>query len=258
LAAVLSCLCGGAFAAQEALHRLEGPGAEFFASYENDGFSMRLRPGEGASVLAEIHLGVPERSAAPLPLPKNAIPSEASAWLATMDDPLPAPAVEEVWRLLRGVEGADESIDRLASWVASHVRYDRERRSETASETWRRRRGSCVGRANLLVSMLRLAGVPARTAHGLALDASKAEQSFHPDMLHRWVEAWRPGGGWRYLDPGEREMRVPATCLPFRAIPRMRDMRGLRVSTLWFTDGARGRAPAGAPEEFSLQTVNIP
>lgn len=80
---------------------------------------------------------------------------------------------------------------------AWHVEYD----SSVTDLNWTERRamdtitrgyGNCADRSILLVSLLRLANIPARIVTGRLVDS---------DSSHAWVEVYY-WGAWRTLDPG--------------------------------------------------------
>ncbi len=59
----------------------------------------------------------------------------------------------------------------------------------------------CLEYADLLVSMLRSQGIPARMPVGYGYTGSLKQSAAVDDSLHAWVEAYVPGIGWMTLDP---------------------------------------------------------
>ena len=91
----------------------------------------------------------------------------------------------------------------ILQWVTLNVEHrDIPPHDDSAPATLESRVGSCVGRSELAVALLRTAGLPARTLHGLVVLPRKGigETSF---TLHRFVETWIDGLGWVPSDPGE-------------------------------------------------------
>lgn len=102
--------------------------------------------------------------------------------------------------LTHGAADDWEASDRILTWVSLNVRHaDEPAHAEDAAATLRARTGSCVGRSVLSAELLRAAGIPARTVHGLLAEPAGGM----PFTLHRFVEAWIDGVGWVPSDPGE-------------------------------------------------------
>jgi hypothetical protein len=59
----------------------------------------------------------------------------------------------------------------------------------------------CLEYADLLVSMLRSQGIPARMPVGYGYSGNLKQSAAVADSLHSWVEAYVPGVGWMTLDP---------------------------------------------------------
>ena len=59
----------------------------------------------------------------------------------------------------------------------------------------------CLEYADLMVAMLRSAGIPARMPIGYGYSNNLKQTQRVEDSLHSWVEAYVPGIGWMMLDP---------------------------------------------------------
>ena len=59
----------------------------------------------------------------------------------------------------------------------------------------------CLEYSDLLITLLRSQGIPARTPIGYAYSSNLKASTSVPDSLHSWVEAYIPGIGWMTLDP---------------------------------------------------------
>lgn len=89
---------------------------------------------------------------------------------------------------------------RLLTWVSLNIRHEDEPgHRETPVEVLQHRTATCVGRSLLAADLLRAAGIPARTVHGLLAEARDGGTF----LLHRFVETWIDGVGWIPSDPGE-------------------------------------------------------
>ncbi len=75
------------------------------------------------------------------------------------------------------------AIKAITLWVMRNIRYERTYTRDSASDTLKRGRGSCLSVSDLLVSMLRVCGIPARVVRGLFMGRP-----------HAWVEAYIPWG----------------------------------------------------------------
>ena len=134
---------------------------------------------------------------------------------------------EQVARLAsRGVGAAQGDEDRLAALVAfvhAYIDYQPDAPSTSVLETIARRTGDCTEYADLLTTLARALGWPARTVVGLAY--SDGEQ---PALaFHAWNEV-ALGGSWRAVDPTWNQLRADASHLPLRgdATALLRLMQG--------------------------------
>ncbi len=86
----------------------------------------------------------------------------------------------------------------LSAWVNEYVTYDPEYagRRLSSDKVLKERRGVCVEHANLLASLLRISGIPAKYATGYAY--STVDNKF---IGHAWVEVLLDDGTWVGLDP---------------------------------------------------------
>ena len=134
---------------------------------------------------------------------------------------------EQVARLAsRGVGTAESDEDRLAALVAfvhAYIDYRPDAPSTSVLETIARRTGDCTEYADLLTTLARAQGLPARTVVGLAYsDGEQAALAFHA-----WSEV-ALGGSWRAVDPTWNQLRADASHLPLRgdATALLRLMQG--------------------------------
>jgi hypothetical protein len=96
-------------------------------------------------------------------------------------------------RALAGARTPRDSAVRLTLWVARQIQTDRGgAASVTAPFTLQHGRGSADGKARLLVTMARAAGIPARVVSGLAVLPTGS-------FGHSWTELWL--GAWVAADP---------------------------------------------------------
>ena len=141
------------------------------------------------------------------------------------------PSNDPMSRWLGGSEAACSSIRELAAelvagqtdqvgastaiiqWVSLNVRHEDEPpHDDGAAVTLESRVGSCVGRSRLAVALLRAAGLPARTVHGLVVTPSPPGQPA-AFKLHRFIETFIDGAGWIPSDPGDSIHLVAPTHL---------------------------------------------
>ena len=114
---------------------------------------------------------------------------------------------DKVAELIQGSESIAESAYKLCRWVCTEIQYDNESleaiaRGEAggnqgAETVFLTGKGVCEGKANLLVKMLRLAGIPARTVSGTGLGSSTLNRTKN----HAWCQFYEPGLGWIDADP---------------------------------------------------------
>ncbi len=138
---------------------------------------------------------------------------------------------QQVARLAnRGVGAAETEGGRLAALVAfvhAYIDYRPDAPPTSVLETIDRRAGDCTEHADLLTTLARSLGWPARTVVGLAYSGGK-----EPALaFHAWNEV-ALGGFWHAVDPTWNQLRADASHLPLRgdatALLRLMQGGGLR------------------------------
>ena len=216
----LAFACAGMAAAQEgpppsewARYRLEGPAPWRYARpVEGAGYRVALSSPDGRSLEARVEI-----QAAPLTVDAAFPPTPATLSAearAVLIDPLAEDAELDSLsrRLLSDATTTLEAVERVIAFTARRIRYVLpDGSSETASNTLRARRGSCVGRSLLAAELLLRAGVPARQVTGVL--AARRARELTPEsrsvfnaelggVRHRWIEVYVAGLGWVPSDPG--------------------------------------------------------
>ena len=231
-----AAVCAGE---QRARYLAEGADAALFDQYDNDGYSLEVRPAAGGSIALSVRVSdAPLESAAPFPPPG---PRDADLPAAPERDAFAAGAVH-------GSRLLSEAVSRLLVAVARRTSYDPDRgRPQGPAEVFASRRADCVGFAELAVDLLRRLGVRARTVQGIVRTGTgePAHEARIGGSYHRWIEVHYPDRGWVFSDPAASINGVDARYLPFssRSLLRPRDL------TLVFLDqsGSLAYAPAAAP-----------
>jgi hypothetical protein len=98
---------------------------------------------------------------------------------------------------VEGIEGAETPLDKalaLEVFVGEYVADDYQHLFDSASQVALSKAGDCSEHSVLLVSLLRLNGIPARVAAGLVIDSTNQQA-----LGHMWVEAYIDGN-WIALD----------------------------------------------------------
>ncbi len=134
-------------------------------------------------------------------------PAEATAALAS--GARPAPEIAALAQELAHPAADDwDTSAAIIMWVSLNIAHaDHPAHDESGPATLAAGQASCVGRAVLAADLLRAAGIPARTLHGLLLtDLPDGPQV----LLHRFLETWIDGVGWVPSDPGESVHLVDA------------------------------------------------
>ena len=139
---------------------------------------------------------------------------------------------EQVARLAnRAVASAETDEDRLAALVAfvhAYVDYRPDAPPTSVLETIDGRTGDCTEYADLLTTLARALGWPARTVVGLAYSGDH-----EPGLaFHAWNEV-ALGGTWHAVDPTWNQPRADASHIPLRGdatalLRLMQDADGLR------------------------------
>jgi hypothetical protein len=236
--ALASLAAGAAGGEQRAVYRASGADESLFDQYDNDGYSLEVRPEAGGSVRLSVRVAdAPLESRAPFD------PAARPDGLAAAPD---RDAV--VAKLVGGSRTREEAVRRVLLFVASGVQYDPDRlRLQDPAAVFVSRRAYCVGFAELAVDLLRRAGISARTVQGI-LRAEPGADRYEPEIggaYHRWIEVYYPDRGFVFSDPMRSINGVDAGYIPFsrRALSRPRDLRLTAVSF----EGALGyeAVPAG-------------
>ncbi len=240
---VFSWVCAAPAAGQEApaagewaTYRLGGPAPWRYArAAEGAGYRVVLSSPDGRTLVARVEVeAAPLTVDAPFPPPPASLTPEGRAALA---EPLADDPDLEVLsrRLLTGAKTTLEAVERAVAFTAHRIRYVLPDGSpETASDTLRARRGSCVGRSLLAAELLLRSGVPARQVTGI-LAAHRARELtpesravFNAELggvRHRWIEVFVPGLGWVPSDPSGLANTVTARHLALDRQPPL----GFRV-----------------------------
>jgi transglutaminase-like putative cysteine protease len=130
--------------------------------------------------------------------------------LTTVTDEISGAAVAEISGL-----PPDAAAEAISARVRDHVTYMPGATGvrTNAQEAWDKGQGVCQDMAQLTVSLMRAAGLPARYVSGYLHPDPKAEPGTTAvGQSHAWVEYW--AGGWTPLDPtsgaavGERHIIV--------------------------------------------------
>ncbi len=111
-------------------------------------------------------------------------------------------------RAVRGIGSPGEQVDALVRFVHGHLDYEERDDVQPVGETVASRRGDCTEYADLLTTLARARGIPARTVTGLAYDVDAAVFA-----LHSWNEVG-VDGVWRGVDPTWGQTRLDATHIP--------------------------------------------
>jgi transglutaminase-like putative cysteine protease len=227
--------------------RIVGAAESTFGPYSNSGYRLELGRTPVGELIARVEIGDPGVSgSAGLPLDPARLPSDARAALGTTAPQISALAA----RLTSRTRTVDEAARALLAWVAANIRYadDRTAPQEPAFVV-NSRSAHCVGFAELSASLLRAAGIPARTVSGIWADdraprpARRGAAPLGSGVYHRWIELYDPARGWYFSDPLGRLDFVSALYLPFAERPD-RAPAGLRVVPL-DAEGEIAAVPVG-------------
>lgn len=211
------------------------PGSDLTVpSHRGVGFEQRVRRlAEGRCEVTVVTRLDVARPRAPFPrVPMD--PDPMGPWLGGGE--AASSAVRELSTEI--VAGETDQVGASAAillWVSLNIRHhDLPPHDEGAAATLETRIASCVGRSRLAVALLRAAGLPARTVHGLVVADSPADRPA-TFMLHRFVETHVDGAGWIPSDPGDSVHLVAPShvILAFDDAPYDPDsQRELRVTPL--------------------------
>lgn len=134
--------------------------------------------------------------------------SETAQWalgpswdLAVLDDRMRSTAVTA----LRGMRSGIDSLRALTRWVARQIATDAAPTAVgTALNTLRAGKGTADGKARLLVTLARTAGIPARVVTGVAVLPTGV-------FSHSWSELWM--GRWIAADPTFGQLPASASLI---------------------------------------------
>jgi transglutaminase-like putative cysteine protease len=212
---------GTAGGEQNAVYRASGTDARLFDQYDNDGYSLTVRPEADGSLSLSVRVSDgPLESAAPFPTGRRMEPA-----------PVAAPDRDAFARgLASGSRTQQEAVRRILLGLASEIHYDGDRlRLQDPSAVFASRRAYCVGFAELAVDLLRRVGISARTVQGVLHSEPGADryESRIGGVFHRWIEVYYPDRGYVFSDPIRSVNGVDARYVPFgkRALERPRDLR---------------------------------
>jgi len=205
---------------ERAVYLAEGEDVRLFDQYDNDGYSLEVKPAAGGSVALTVRVSdSPLASAAPFPTGQ---PREEALPGAPDRDAFASSAVAG------SVRQAD-AVSRLLVMLASRLRYDPDRsRPQDPGVVFLSGQADCVGFAELAVDLLRRIGIRARTVQGIVRTgpAEPAHDARIGGSYHRWIEVFYPDRGWVFSDPSASINGVDARYLPFsrRALSRPQEL----------------------------------
>ena len=157
------------------------------------------------------------------PISRRDDPSLALA--ETLSYPIFHPRIKRLGQQALGdVEDAEQRLASLVQFVHEFIAYRPRGPQRTVLETIAERSGDCTEYANLLTTLARSIGLPARTVMGLAYSESPQPGSardyvpptYGPQpalTFHAWNEV-AVDGTWRAVDPTWNQVRVDATHIP--------------------------------------------
>ena len=126
----------------------------------------------------------------------------------------------------------DPLLEQLVRLTHKQLRYSEDDPAGSVLQALEKGRGECTDYADLLTTVARAAGLPARTIYGLAYK----DGSNPAFMFHAWNEVFA-NGEWQALDPTWAQVRVDATHIPLTDIEAARLMmanntEGLQIKIL--------------------------
>ncbi|WP_437919582.1 transglutaminase family protein [Sphingobacterium sp. LRF_L2] len=94
-----------------------------------------------------------------------------------------------------------ETVDALSSFIYKNFSYKQGVTTveSTVDEIWQLKAGVCQDFAHLLITMLRMLGIPSRYISGYICPSSSELRG--EGATHAWVEVYIPGLGWKGIDP---------------------------------------------------------
>jgi transglutaminase-like putative cysteine protease len=141
----------------------------------------------------------------------RAAPSDAQTLrLATRDHPADHPALQRLaQRVVADTRDEIGQIEALTRFVHGFVSYDETHAASSVLELLASPRGDCTEYADLLTTLARSLGLPARTVFGLAYQADPMPAF----RFHAWNEV-EAEGRWFVVDPTWNQVATDATHLP--------------------------------------------
>jgi len=116
-----------------------------------------------------------------------------------------------------GIIESDNPIEKarkIINWISSNIEYQAQSENKGASWAYDNRKGDCSEYADLMITLLRIKGIPARKVTGLLVSNNP---NFRPSvgeelvytfsnsednvMGHAWMEYYVPNIGWIACDP---------------------------------------------------------
>ena len=170
------------------------------ASHHACGWDQRTRllPDGSTEVTVVVD---PSASLGTAPWPRHApLPTSVAPWLPSS---LAPPEIRELAEeIVHGALTQAEVSARILTWVSVNVHHAEDPGHDDPIPALTSGSGSCIARSLLSVALLRAAGLPARTLHGLLVHEGSGGEPGAVE-LHRFVETWIDGAGWVPSDPGE-------------------------------------------------------
>ena len=206
-------------AADEARMTMPAGVAALVESGVHAGLSVEVAPVGDAAVVT-VRQMVRALPAAP-PYPLSGVPPCPDDMAGQVPVPLQLPA--ELRSTLERSSSAYDVVAEVVAWVSGRIAMDEtDTGGQDAVAVLARREGRCSGRANLAVGLLRVAGIPARVAHGMLVTRQGAR-------WHRWGEAWLGAAGWVPFDPGTAVGLVRVLYVPTVGADEGAPLAGVRL-----------------------------
>lgn len=176
---------------------------------------------------------------------------------------------------VRGLVGSRRSertiVNRVANWVASHLRYDASLAGGPYNASWvlSNRRATCQGYTGLMAGMLRTLGIPSQVVYGwvsstpltVRSGASYQTVSWAPGTsgaFHDWLNVYFPRAGWVAFDPQREKFFVDTRHYALlTAVDASDPVLGAYMADPVGNDAVTGRplsngGPEAVPEDGSL------